>query len=290
MTAANLAIVKNETMDAVEQRIKALQRDGAIHFPANYSPQNALRSAWLILQETEDKNKNPVLQSCTRESIANALLSTVIQGLSPNKKQVYYIAYGDKLTAMRSYHGTMAVTLRMPGVEDVFAQVVYDGDEFEYRFERGAKKIAKHTQKLEDVDIAKIKAAYCTVIYDGGKEYSEIMTIAQIKKAWTKSQMSKNNTHTDFAEEMAKRTVINRTCKKFINSSCDNDLILEKFNEQPDAETDEEFAREVAAKANKKLIDPETGEVHEIVDEQGGAETKEAAAAEEQAGESSDPF
>jgi recombination protein RecT len=262
--AANLALVKNETIDAVEQRIRGFQKDGALHFPADYSPQNALKSAWLVLQETVDRNGKPVLEACTRESIANALLSTVVQGLSPLKKQVYYIAYGNKLTAMRSYHGTMAVTQRIPGVEDVVAQVVYEGDEFEYAIQRGTKKVVKHVQKIQNVNTSKIAAAYCSIYYADGKEYTEVMTMSQIKMAWSKSQMKDSKPQREFPEEMAKRTVINRACKKFINASCDNDLVLNAFNDTAEAVPEDEFKREVEAKANKRVITGD-GEVIEVV-------------------------
>jgi recombination protein RecT len=38
-----------------------------------------------------------VLQACTRDSIANALLDMAVQGLNPAKKQGYFIAYGKQL-------------------------------------------------------------------------------------------------------------------------------------------------------------------------------------------------
>ena len=68
------AIVKRETIDVVSERIRKFQETGEISFPENYSPENALKSAWLKLQETEDNNRRCVLESCSKESIANALL------------------------------------------------------------------------------------------------------------------------------------------------------------------------------------------------------------------------
>ena len=272
MANTNQLAVKNETIDLVERRIQGFQQSGALHFPANYSPQNALKSAWLILQETLDTNKNPVLETCTRESIANALLDTVIQGLNPAKKQVYYIPYGTKLTAMRSYHGSMTVVMRQPGVTDFIAQVVYEGDEFEYSFVRGVKRVTKHAQKLQNIDTKKIVAAYATVIYDYGKtEYTEIMTMAQIRQSWAKTKMAKNSVQTDFPEEMAKRTVINRTAKLFINTSCDDDLVLDAFNASTDTEAQEEaFKREVKENANAKVLDVPYTEYEPVPEQQAG--------------------
>jgi len=251
-------IAKKAVIDAVESRIKQFQEDGSIHFPENYSPQNALKSAWLIIQDTQDMNHKKALDVCTQESVANALLNTVIQGLSPAKKQVYYIVYGSKLEAQRSYFGTMAVTKRLHGVTDVFAQVIYEGDEFEFEINHGCKKVTKHTQKLENIDNAKIIGAYATVIY-GDKEFTEIMNKAQIEKAFSKSKMKTNSVQKDFVEEMSKRTVINRTCKMFVNTSDDSDLVIEAFHATEHYDQEEMVDKDVEKNANQ-------GEVIDITD------------------------
>jgi len=102
-------MVDKNVADFVLSKIQKLQSNGEIYFPNNYSPENALKSAWLKLQETKDKNDKPVLQSCTQISIANALLNMVVQGLNPMKNQCYFIPYGNQLTLMRSYFGSIAV-------------------------------------------------------------------------------------------------------------------------------------------------------------------------------------
>jgi len=78
-----LAIIKRDTVDVVADKVKQFQENGEVHFPANYSPENAMKSAWLTLQNTQDRNKKPALEVCTKDSIANALLDMVVQGLNP---------------------------------------------------------------------------------------------------------------------------------------------------------------------------------------------------------------
>lgn len=51
------------------------------------------------------------------------------------------------------------------------------------------------------------------------------MTKKQIDKSWSKAKTK--NVQTDFPEEMAKRTVINRAAKYLINTSNDNDLFVQ---------------------------------------------------------------
>ena len=161
MAAVNNAlVVKRETVDIVVDRVKEFENTGELTFPLNYIPQNALKSAWLILQETQNMDHKFVLDHCTKDSIANALLSMVVQGLNPDKKQCYFIAYGQKLMLQRSYFGSIVVAKMVnPDIEDVFGEAVYEGDEFEYSKVRGKTVVTKHNQKIENVSKSKIIAA-----------------------------------------------------------------------------------------------------------------------------------
>jgi len=254
---------EESTVDSVLNRIGEYQKNGGLKIPANYSAENALRSAWLILQDTKDKDKNPVLQSCTRESIANAMFRMVTQGLDPVKNQCYFVAYGKNLTLMRSYMGTMAVAKRTANVKSVVANVVFEGDEFHYEVdpETGLKKIIKHVQKLDDLSPDKIKGAYALVTLNDDTKIMEAMNIQQIKKSWLQS-MTKggSDTHKNFGDEMAKRTVINRTLKLLINSSDDSHL-FEKEDETEDVAYTE-VQEEIRENANKEEVsmDPEPTE------------------------------
>lgn len=277
-----LALVKKDTVDVVAQKIREFQQRGEIHFPADYSPENAMKAAWLTLQSTVDRNGKPALQVCTRDSIANALLDMVVQGLNPSKKQCYFVVYGNKLVCMRSYFGSMAVVKRVLPESEIYYGVVYEGDEFEYSIERGRKRILKHVQKIENVRPDKIVAAYC-VIEPGGNRppYTEIMTIDQIKQAWKQGQTYKENgegVHQKFSDQMAVKTVINRACKYVINSSSDNYLLLHHFNRTDEMTAEQEVADEIAANANKEVIDIET----EVINGEEGAEPEQAANTEQQ--------
>ncbi len=256
----DLALMKKGVVDVVESKVAHFLEKGELNLPANYSPQNSMKSAWLILQNTVDKDKKPVLSVCTRDSIANSLLDMVVQGLNPAKKQCYFIAYGNKLVCQRSYFGAMSVAKEVAGASEIDAQVVYKGDEFEYALVKGKKQIVKHVQKLENVDAKNIVAAYCIITFEDGREIADIMTIDQIKKAWLKSKnnaSSDTSVHSQFAEEMCKRTVINRACKALINSSSDSNLFLEKFNRADETIAEVEVEQEIAENANGEVIDVE---------------------------------
>ena len=53
----------------------------------------------------------------------------------------------------------------------------------------------------------------------------------QIKNAWNMgAAKGKSGAHQNFGEEMAKKTVINRACKRFVNTSDDSDILIESIN------------------------------------------------------------
>lgn len=261
------ALTPRDITDIVESRVRDMENQGGLNLPAKYSPANAMKSAMLILQKTVDRDKKPVLESCTKASIMNSLLDMVVQGLNPQKSQCYFIAYGKELSCQRSYFGSMVVAKMVDeSIKDIVAQVVYEGDEFEYSISRGYKFVEKHKQTMKSVDSKKPVGAYCEVIdHDGNVIYTDIMTYEEIKKAWKKSKMNPvtdkgdvkaGSTHAEYYNEMCKKTVINRTCKHIINSSTDSTL-LESVHREDHVVASGEAQELIEDDANGEVIDIE---------------------------------
>lgn len=223
-TTKAVALQRN-VCDEVIARVNKLEQDKMLVLPKDYAVENHLKAAWLILQETIDRNNKPVLEVCTKPSIANCLLDMTLQGLSASKKQCYFVAYGNKLTLMRSYFGTVAIAKRAGNIKtEPIANVVYEGDEFIYEIDpdTGLTRIVKHTQKMENINMQQIKGAYAIVKLANGQTQVTVMSIQQIKAAWAQGRGGGNTkAHTNFTDEMCKKTVIGRACKMVINSSDD---------------------------------------------------------------------
>ncbi len=276
---SNLSIMKKTVVDIVAMKVENLIKKGEIDLPASYSVGNAIRAAWLTLQETEDKNHNKALDVCTRDSIANALLDMIVQGLNPIKNQVYFIVYGKTLTAQRSYFGSMAVAkMVQPLIDDFAYAVVYEGDTFKYGIAKGKKTVIVHEQELENVDKKKIVGAYAIALDKAGEPLrTEIMTIEEIKQAWKQSKMDPINekgeikvgsTHGKFTADMSMKTVVNKLCKAIVNSSSDKALLLERMNRAEDLSDRAAAEVEIEEQAN-------TGEVIDIIgQEQRQGETR----------------
>lgn len=264
--------------EQVLSRIEQFQKDGSMILPKNYSVENHMKSAWLALQEVEDKEHHKALQICTKESIANSLLDMVLQGLSVSKKQGYFIVYGNKLIFQRSYFGTIALAKRAGGiVSEPVANVIYEGDDFMYEIDPKTAKvtIVKHSQKLENIDNSKIKGAYALVTLADGTTQVTIMSMQQIRAAWGQGATKGNSpAHKNFAEEMAKKTVIGRACKAIINSSDDAWLYDGK---EDDADSDKaSIQRDAAQHSDVQIIDTTAVEFDDVPEPSSNADASQA--------------
>lgn len=223
---------------AVAERLDTLKDEG-LALPAHYNAQNALKAAYLRLQTVKDRQGRPALTVCTEPSIANALLDMAIQGLSPAKNQCYFIVHGNELQMQRSYFGTIAALKRLDSIEDIDAQVIHQGDEFEIGAdETGHIIVTKFKPSFANLD-KPIKGAFAFIKLTNGRTAYTVMTKAQIDVSWSQSRNRQNKVQDKFSDEMAKRTVINRAAKMFINTSDDSDLLTGSINAATEAEYEE---------------------------------------------------
>jgi recombination protein RecT len=273
---ANEVVVKENIVNAVASRVKEFQEKGELMLPRNYIPENAMRAAWLTLQEVKDRNQRPALEVCTKVSIQSALLNMTVQALNPIKNQCYFIVRGTKLCMMPSYFGKMSVAKMVdPTIQDIYAKTVYEGDDFEYEIVKGKERVTKHVQKLQNIAKQNIIGAYATVLYKDGRELSTVMTMEQIKQSWKQSDMKpvdengkikEGSVHDKFTADMCERTVINKACKPIINSSSDKSIIAQ-YAEKSDLDLLEAEMEEKVQITHTEQIDfdePETVEVEVV--------------------------
>lgn len=238
----NLAMQNQQSRGIIEKvsdRIEAMKDEEGLALPANYSAQNALQAASLKLQSVKGRDGRPALTSCTQASVATALLDMVIQGLSPAKNQCYFIVYGNELQMQRSYFGTIAALKRLDSVEDIDAQVVHRGDKFEIGADEvGHIIVAKFEPSFANLDKELIGAFAFIKLTNGRTDYT-VMTKRQIDTSWSQSRNRQNRVQEKFSDEMAKRTVLNRAAKMFINTSDDSDLLTGSINAATEAEYEE---------------------------------------------------
>lgn len=224
-------LTQKQITSNVATRIEAMKGEGLLIAP-NYSVSNALSSAYYALKNAPGGN---LLEKCTPESVYNALLDMVTQGLSPAKTQCYFIPYGNTVKLTRSYFGTMKVVKQLPEVKDIYAEVIYEGDKFQIKNENGRKVFVSHETDWVNADNP-IAGAYCIIEKEDGEKILTVMTKKEIDKSW--AQAKTKNVQNNFPQEMAKRTVINRAAKQFFNTSDDNDLFIDAVNRTTENEYD----------------------------------------------------
>ncbi|HGA4044222.1 TPA: recombinase RecT [Streptococcus agalactiae] len=221
-------LTQKQVTSNVATRINQMKDSDGLMIAPKYSVSNALSSAYYALKNGNLLNKD-------QDSIYNALLDMVTQGLSPAKNQCYFVPYGNAVKLTRSYFGTMKVVKQLPEVKDIYAEVIYKGDEFKIKNENGRKVFVSHDTDWMNAD-NEIVGAYCIIEKEDSEKILTVMTKKEIDKSWSKAKTK--NVQNDFPQEMAKRTVINLAAKQFFNTSDDNDLFVDAVNRTTENEYD----------------------------------------------------
>lgn len=216
--------MQDTTVNAVMKQVEELQQTGGLVLPKDYNVGNALKSAWIYLQTIETRTKQKAIDVCTKLSICNCLLEMVIRGQHP-KKHCYFIPCGNSLEYWERYTGKVLRAKRDTKIQDVVAQIVYEGDKFVYTVdENGYYQLVSHETAIENINPDKIKAAYAVVIFKDGSKHLEIMTIDQIRKSWQQgAARGTSGAHQNFTDQMCKKTVIARACKIELDSATDGE-------------------------------------------------------------------
>ncbi len=215
------AMVKKDIGTQVIDRVSTLC-DAGFTMPKDFNYVNAIKSSMLALAEVQDRNKKPALEVCTPASVQTALFEMCTKGLDVSKKNAYFIVRGNKLCLHVSYFGHILMVKRLFPNWSPVAHTIREGDVFEYAIdpETGKMKLTKHEQKLANLDNDFIGAYMYLPCSDGTQELY-VMTRKQIMKAWSKSSSQSLQTHKDFDEKMALKTIINSGCTKIINATPD---------------------------------------------------------------------
>ena len=257
---ADLATIEKSAIKLAQDTSEWINRnikDNKITVPEGYNVSNEITMALMLIAQTEDKDHRPALESCTRESIMTQLRLMAQNGLSMAQKQCYPIVRGKKLCIDISYFGTISILKRiMPGY-DVRANVIYKDDIYDYVFneEIQCNQIMNVRSSIENRDKG-IVGAY-GVIFEkatGKIIYSEVMSWKEILTSWSHAKTDK--VQKEFPQEMAKRTLIQRMCKLFLNTEkakdiegvrAYNEMVSNSYDDEKDITPSEETVKKQEA-------------------------------------------
>lgn len=202
-----------------------IKNNGAIIIPPNYDVNSAVKALYLKCLETTDKQGRPVLEFCTQTSIESAIQRYIDNGLNCQKDQCYLVPRGKTLCLDIGYRGKEKMAKTYAGIK-INSNVIYKGEEVNIEQRIDGSKIIHHNPDFSKFDIDNIVGAYAVAVReDGTVDDSEIMTIKEIQRSWAKSATG-GTVHKEFPVQMARKTVIGRLAKRYINTSDDSS----KFN------------------------------------------------------------
>ncbi|SHE30085.1 recombinase RecT [Dysgonomonas macrotermitis] len=243
--------------DSVLQRVTQFREAGELRLPPDYSPENALKAAHLVLLETKNKDGKLALEVCSKESIANALLKMIVLGLSVMKKQCDFIVRGTQLCCDPEYTGNIALAMRYGGLKHHKGNAIFNGDDFKFEVGvDGRRKLIHHKQDLASIG-GDVIGAYVTYELEDGTQDMEIMNINQIRNSWLQGAAKGGSiAHKNFTDQMAIKTVYNRMTKLLIRASNDAPLMGDNGSDDNEQKPDvvSEAKQEVLNKANAEEI------------------------------------
>ncbi len=199
---------QNQKLDSIKALFARADVMDAIRqvAPKHLTPDRITRIAMTSIVRT------PKLADCTPQSLLGALLTCTQLGLEPDDAggRAYLIPYKDQCTLIIGYKGLMELARRSGDIVGLEARVVYDCDDFDYRY--GSDPSLTHKPKV-GLQTKTPVAVYAVARLKNGTPQFEVMDIAEVNAIRDRSRAGKAGPWvTDFAE-MARKTVMRRLCK-----------------------------------------------------------------------------
>lgn len=241
---------------SIKQLLIAQEGQIAKALPSVMTPERFTRIAMTAL------STNPKLQACTGESFLGALMQAAQLGLEPNTPlgQAYLIPYGNQCQFQLGYKGLIELAHRSGEFKSIYAQTVYENDEFS--FELGLDATLTHKPVLGSSRGKPIAYYAVYKLVNGGYGF-EVMSYDDITshaKQFSKS-VNSGPWKTNF-DEMAKKTVLKKVLKyapiktEFSRGIAQDGSIKSDISEDMASQPDEMDYIDVAGPS----VDPDTGE------------------------------
>jgi recombination protein RecT len=177
--------------------------------PRHLSPERMLRVLALAV------NKTPKLAECDMMSLLAAMLGLASLGLEPNTPlgHAFLIPFGKSVQVVIGYPGLIDLARRSGELKAIHADVVYQGDEFDFLY--GTDQHLRHLPAAHRGD--KPLYAYAVAhLRDGGVAFevmawSEVMAIRNSSQGYLRAKDS--SPWAKHEAEMAKKTAVRRLIK-----------------------------------------------------------------------------
>lgn len=168
---------------------------------------DADRFARIVITECK---ANPQLLRCDPGSMLAAVMRAAQLGLEPGPLgHVYLVPFGDQVQFILGYKGIVALARRSGEIKDVYAEVVYEGDEFEVTL--GLERNIHH-KRTPATNKAKVTHAYAVARFVEGGYAFEVLDELDIAHRRSRSKQKQGPWTTDF-DAMAKKSAVRALAK-----------------------------------------------------------------------------
>lgn len=202
-------IVKRET--GIRQLLEgdAFKLQVAKALPRHLTPDRFIRVACTAIMRT------PKLADCDQTSFFNALLNLSQLGLEPDGRRAHLIPFNNtkrgcvECQLIVDYKGLVELAMRSGSVANIHADVVCEGDEFEYDM----GEVKRHRIDFHAGKRGKPYAAYAVCTFKDGTRKAEVMSAEDVEGIRKRSKAGQSGPWVTDWNEMAKKSCFRRLSK-----------------------------------------------------------------------------
>lgn len=215
LTKNNGTVSENKNNKTIFDVIKAGEKQFAAALPKHLSSERFTRIAITAIRQ------NPVLASCSVESLLGSLMTVAQLGLEPGALgQCYLIPFKNKKLGTTEcqlqigYKGMIELLRRTGQLSDIYAYPVYSNDEFSIEY--GLERKLTHKPGFNNPDgRGEITGFYSVAILKDGTKAFEYMTKNEVMEHEEKYRKGtfKNDIWNKNFEEMSLKTVTKKMLK-----------------------------------------------------------------------------
>lgn len=256
--ATNNSVAEKKKPQTMKDYVQVMMPEIKKALPNTITPERFTR----IVLSAISNNKQ--LQQCSPQSFLAGMMNAAQLGLEPNTPlgQAYLIPYKNKGTLEAQfqigYKGLIDLAYRSGQVKTIYAETVYENDEFEY--ELGLEPKLKHIPAPKDRGNAIYYYAVFKLV-NGGEGFT-VMSKDDVTKHMNRFSKAANSGFSPWTtnfDEMAKKTVIKKVLKYAPLSTDVMNQIAQDETIKSDMTSDMTLVSDETEYV--EVVDEETGEV-----------------------------
>lgn len=200
--------------------LEKLKPQLAMALPRHITAAKMMRVVMTTVQRT------PALLDCTDATILGAVLQCSQMGLSPDPLmgESYLVPFVNRkkgiteCTLIVGYRGMIKLARQTGQISTIYAEAVYDGDEFVY--EMGLEPILKHVpSEAEEREKQRLTHVYAVARFkDGGAQFV-VLPVSKVNAIRERSRAAGSGPWVTDYEAMAKKTAVKQLAKWLPQSS-----------------------------------------------------------------------